>query len=233
MEEATELLLFSGGIDSTALLKHFLQENKKVRVLYIELGWAKKAQPRIRLQNVAANNVLKYLKEKYGDFEYSQATVMTTLNEKNESKYFGTDTQWAVFFGSMFCTNYGIKRLWMGHYSFSDDILKNKYTKHENDTEVYSYHCKPGDYTKKGLQFYIESGSRLQNFGIDLLTPATFYKGEGIDRYKNKKELWDTLEIDLKKRVRSCVSEDWHCNKCPKCNNHRKMEIYDEEGRPL
>ena len=30
-----------------------------------------------------------------------------------------------------------------------------------------------------------------------------------------------------------CVLEDWHCNKCPKCNNHRKMKIYDEQGRPL
>ena len=59
----TELLLFSGGIDSTVLLKHFLQEKKKVRVLYIEMGWAKRAQLRIRLQNIAANNVLKYMRK--------------------------------------------------------------------------------------------------------------------------------------------------------------------------
>ena len=233
MKQATDLLLFSGGIDSTALLKHFLQENRKVRVLYIELGWAKRSQPRIRLQNVAANNVLKYLREKYGDFEYSQATVMTTMNEQNENTYFGTDNQWSVFYGAMFCQNYGIDRMWMGHYSFSDEILRQKYVKHENDTEVYSYHCRPGDYSNKTLQFYIDCGSRLQNSNIELCTPAIVYKGEGIDRFKSKKELWDTLEIDLKRRVRSCVLEDWHCNKCPKCNNHRKMKIYDEQGRPL
>ena len=70
----TELVLFSGGPDSTILLKHLLQENKKVRVLYIEMGWALRTQPRIKFQNVAANNVLNYLKDKYGNFEYSQAS---------------------------------------------------------------------------------------------------------------------------------------------------------------
>jgi 7-cyano-7-deazaguanine synthase in queuosine biosynthesis len=233
MNQATDLLLFSGGIDSTVLLKHFLQERKKVRVLYIELGWAERMHGRVRLQNTAANSILQYMSKKYGDFEYSQATVMTTLNEENESTYFGTDNQWCVFYGAMFCNNYNIDRMWMGHYSFSDEILRQKYVKHENDTEVYGHHCLPGDYTKEKMQFYIDVGSRLQNSDIDFCTPATVYKGEGIDRFKNKKEAWDTLEIDLKKMVRSCLSTEWHCNDCPKCNNHRKMNIYDDKGMPL
>ena len=220
MNEATELLFF-------------LQEKKKVRVLYLELGWARRVQPRIRLQNIAANNVLQYMKKNYGDFEYSQATVMTTLDEENENTYFGTDNQWSVFYGAMFCQNYGINRMWMGHFSFSDEILRQKYEKHKHDTEVYGYNCYPGDYTKKKLGFYIDVGSRLQNSDIDLCTPATFYKGKGIDRFKDKKESWDTLEMDLKKMVRSCLSGEWHCNKCPKCNNHRKMKIYDDKGVPL
>lgn len=233
MNEATELLLFSGGIDSTILLKHFLQEKKKVRVLYIELGWAKRMHGRVRLQNIAANNILQYMKEKYGDFEYSQATVMTTLDEENESTYFGTDNQWCVFYGAMFCNNYNIDRMWMGHYSYTNKILRQKYVKHEHDTEVYGHHCLPSDYTKEKMQFYIDVGSRLQNSDIDLCTPATVYKGKGIDRFKNKKEAWDTLEIDLKKMVRTCISTEWHCNDCPKCNNLRRMNIYDDKGIPL
>tara|TARA_B100001939_G_scaffold148810_1_gene128789 strand:+ start:1473 stop:2174 length:702 start_codon:yes stop_codon:yes gene_type:complete len=233
MNKETELLLFSGGIDSTVLLKQFLQEKRKVRVLYIEMGWAKRMQPRIRLQNMTANNILHYMKEKYGDFEYSQATVMTSLNEENESTYFGTDNQWCAFYGGMFCQNYNIDRMWMGHYSFSDEILRQKYTKHEKDTDSYGFHCEPGDYSKKKLGFYVDVGARLQNLNIEFCTPATVYKGEGIDRFKNKKESWDTLEIDLKKMVRSCLSGEWHCNRCPKCNNHRKMKIYDDEGMPL
>lgn len=70
--------------------------------MYIELGWAKRMHGRVRLQNIAANNILQYMKEKYGDFEYSQATVMTTLDEENESTYFGTDNQWCVFMEQCF-----------------------------------------------------------------------------------------------------------------------------------
>lgn len=233
MSDDTELLLFSGGIDSTVLLKHFLQEKKKVRVLYIEMGWAIRTQPRIKLQNHAANNILKYMRKNYGDFEYSQASVLTTLNERNESTYFGSDNQWAAFFASQFCNTYGIKRMWIGHFTFSDDILIERYKPHETDTENYGVNCQAGYFTHENFKYFLDIGTRGHNQDIQYCTPATIYKGTGIDRFKNKKESWDFLEMDLKKLVRSCNSSNWHCNECPKCKTHKKHGILDNEGRPL
>ena len=106
----TELVLFSGGPDSTILLKHFLQQKKKIRVLYIEMGYDEKEQHKIKLQNEAVDNVLSYLNHKYGGFEYSQASIFTSLNEENHDKYFAKDQQWCAFFGSIFCNNYNIKK---------------------------------------------------------------------------------------------------------------------------
>jgi|TARA_R100000149_G_C5880015_1_gene144808 hypothetical protein len=225
----TELLLFSGGIDSTVLLKHFLQEKKKVRVLYIEMGWAKRAQLRIRLQNIAANNVLKYMREKYGDFEYSQATVLTTLDEHDERSYFGSDNQWGAFFASQFCNTYGIKKMWIGHFTFSDDILRDRY----NPNEFYGLGTYPGYFTHENFQYFLDVGNRGTNRDIHYCTPATIYKGTGIDSFKNKKESWDFLEMDLKKLVRSCNSGEWTCDICPKCKSHKKYGIIDKEGNPI
>jgi len=225
----TDLLLFSGGIDSTVLLKHFLQEKKKVRVLYIEMGWAVRTQPRIKLQNYAANNVLMYMKEKYGNFNYSQATVMTTLDEQDERTYFGSDNQWAAFFASQFCNSYNIKKIWIGHFSFSDRILSERYDPNKN----FGMLCTPGCMTHKNFKKYLDMGTGTTNHDIEYCTPATVYKGTSIDSFKNKKESWDYLEMDLKKLVRSCNSSDWHCDICPKCKTHKEQGIIDNEGNPL
>tara|TARA_R100000388_G_C7232310_1_gene155478 strand:+ start:619 stop:1278 length:660 start_codon:yes stop_codon:yes gene_type:complete len=216
----TELILFSGGPDSTILLKHFLEQRKKVRVLYIEMGWALRTQPRIKFQNIAANNVLNYLKEKYGNFEYSQASILTTLNEKNEDKYFGTDHQWCAFFGSMFCHNYNIKKMWAGNYSYTDLVVRKRDGKSE-------------DYLHNGdLNMYIESATKFFN-KPKYCTPKSEYNGTGIDSFKNKKEAWDSLEIDLKKMVRSCISNEWFCGNCSKCWTSREYNLRDEKGNPL
>ena len=236
MSNATDLILFSGGVDSTVLLKHFLQEKKKVRVLYIEMGWAKRAQPRIKFQNISANNILNYMKEKYGDFQYSQASILTSLDEVNESRYFGTDHQWTAFFGAMFCKNYNIKRMWTGHFSYTDTLQKERHEPHENDTENYQVHTSPGYLNGDNLAFWIDTGASLTGHELEYCTPALNYKGTSIDRFKSKKEAWDSLEPELKRMVRSCISHRWVCNdddNCYKCKWHKNYNIIDKEGKPL
>lgn len=217
----TELILFSGGPDSTILLKHFLEQRKKVRVLYIEMGWALRTQPRIKFQNIAANNVLNYLKDKYGNFEYSQASILTTLDEENEDKYFGTDHQWCAFFGSTFCNNYNIKRMWAGNYTYTDLVVQ----KRDGKSEDYLY--------SGGLDMWMKTATKFLNDPPKYCTPKSEYNGTGIDSFKNKKEAWDSLEMDLKKMVRSCVSDKWFCGNCSKCWTSKEYNLRDNVGNPL
>jgi 3'-phosphoadenosine 5'-phosphosulfate sulfotransferase (PAPS reductase)/FAD synthetase len=65
------LLLFSGGVESTVLLKYFLKNTKElIYVLYTELGYDDVSKKRTIEQTKAATNVLNYLKKNYRDFNY-------------------------------------------------------------------------------------------------------------------------------------------------------------------
>ena len=73
------LLLFSGGVESTVLLKYFLKDtNELIYVLYTELNYDDISKKRITEQTKAATNVLNYLANNYRDFNYS--TVKLNLN---------------------------------------------------------------------------------------------------------------------------------------------------------
>lgn len=213
---STDLILFSGGPDSTILLKHFLEQKKKVRVLYIEMGWALRERPKIKHQNIAVDNILSYMKNKYGHFEYSQASIFTSLDEESDEKYFAKDHQWCAFFGSMFCNNYNIKRMWTGHFSYTYKPVES------------------GDYLNgKDLQFWMRSATKFLNEPPEYCTPRLMYKGKGLDKFKNVKEAWDSLDIELKKMVRSCISDKWYCGKCIKCETSVEHGLRDEKGMPL
>tara|TARA_R110000744_G_scaffold343252_1_gene448471 strand:- start:332 stop:991 length:660 start_codon:yes stop_codon:yes gene_type:complete len=216
----TELVLFSGGPDSTILLKHFLQQNKKIRVLYIEMGWSLSMQRRISIQNQVVDNVLSYMKKNYGDFEYSQATIGASLDEENEEKYFGTDDQWGAFFGAMFCYNYNIKRMWTGNYSYTDEVVRQR----DGKTQDFLYNG--------SLNMYLEAGTKFFD-KPEYCTPKSAYKGKGLDSFKTKKEAWDSLETELKQLVRSCVSDQWYCGNCSKCWTAEKYKLRDSKGNPL
>lgn len=217
----TELILFSGGPDSTILLKHFLEQRKKVRVLYIEMGWALREQPKIKHQNIAVDNILSYMQDKYGDFEYSQASIFTSLDEESDEKYFAKDHQWCAFFGSMFCNNYNIKRMWTGNYSYTNKVVKDR----DKNSEDYL--------NGKDLEMWMGSATKFLNKPPEYCTPRLNFNGTSIDRFKTKKEAWDSLERDLKKMVRSCVSDSWYCGKCSKCWTSLHYGLRDEKGMPL
>lgn len=213
---STDLILFSGGPDSTILLKNFLEQGKKVRVLYIEMGWALREHAKIKHQNKAVDDILNYMKNKYGDFEYSQASIFTSLDEECDEKYFAKDHQWCAFFGSMFCNNYNIKRMWTGHFTYTYQPVEG------------------GDYlTGEGLEFWMNSATKLLYKPAEYCTPRSMFKGKGLDKYKNINEAWDSLEMDLKKMVRSCISDQWYCGKCIKCLTSKKYNLRDKKGNPL
>jgi hypothetical protein len=70
-----ELLLFSGGPDSTVLLKYFLIIKKPLVVLHIQMGWCNGLQPRVKIQKKRVDKLIKYFKKKYYDFEYMDAGI--------------------------------------------------------------------------------------------------------------------------------------------------------------
>jgi hypothetical protein len=216
----TELLLFSGGPDSTILLKDLLQKKKKVRVLYIEMGWAMRTQYRIDLQNKAVENILGYIKSNYGDFNYSQARILTTMDEENEENYFGTDDQWCAFFGAMFCKTYNIKRMWTGNFSCTEQVVRER----DNKTQEWLYN--------ESMKPYLDAGAMFSG-DCEYCTPKSVYNGTDIDRFKTKKEAWDSLEIELKNMVRSCTSDKLFCGKCSKCWTALNYKLRDESGNPL
>ena len=80
----------------------------------------------VSLDGEPLDNVLSYLNHKYGGFEYSQASIFTSLNEENHDKYFAKDQQWCAFFGSIFCNNYNIKKMWTGNFSYTNRVVKER-----------------------------------------------------------------------------------------------------------
>lgn len=218
--DSTELLLFSGGPDSTILLKDLLKKNKKVRVLYIEMGWAIRTQHRIKIQNQVVDNVLNYIKDNYGSFEFSQASIMTTLNEENEKDYFGTDDQWCAFFGAMFCRTYNIKKMWTGNFTCTEEVVKKRDGKRQE--WLYDGSMKP----------YLDAGAMFET-SHEFCTPKSMYNGTDIDGFKTKKNAWDSLEPELKSKVRSCTSDKWFCGECSKCWTALHYKLRNEKGEPL
>jgi hypothetical protein len=220
--DTTDLILFSGGPDSTILLKYFLEQKKKVRVLYIEMGWDVNERQKADEQAKAVKSVLEYMYEKYGDFHYSHASIFASLNNPDREKYFAKDHEWCAFFGSMFCHNYNIPRMWTGNFSYTNEVVKSR---DGEDTE--------DNLNGEGLSMWMECATKFSSKPAEYCTPRLNFAGKELDAFKTKKEAWDSLEMDLKKLVRSCISDQWYCGECFKCQTAQKYKLRDSKGNPL
>lgn len=216
------LLLFSGGIESTVLLKYFLKEtNELIFVLYTKLGYDDASKKRTTEQTKAATNVLNYLKNNYRDFNYSTAEL--NLNNIKRIQHlrngFGFDEQWNIFFGSMYAKLNGIKNIWIGQFSY-------------NDLHRIEFNLEPLKWYYDGtLEKYALLGSGMDfNFFKDLKInfPSKNFKKEGIDSFKSKKEAFDYLEPELQTMIRSCEGEEKFCGKCLKCTQYIKYGIKND-----
>lgn len=216
------LLLFSGGVESTVLLKYFLKETKEiVHVLNTELGYADFTKPRLIKQKKAAYSILDYFKKNYRDFNFS--SVQLNLNNINmlqhEKAGFGYDEQWNIFFASMFAKINNIKNIWLGEFSFCNI--------HSTKTRGY-----PAFWYHDGtLEKYALLGVGLDfNFFKDLKInfPSKNFNKKGIDAFNSKKEAFDYLEPALKKMIRSCEGEKKFCGKCGKCIQYKELKIIND-----
>lgn len=215
------LLLFSGGIESTVLLKYFLKDtNKLIHVLYTKLGYDDLSKKRIVEQTKAATNVLNFLKKKYRDFNYSSLDLnLNNITRNKNNICFGYDEQWNIFFGSMYAKLYNIKDIWIGQFSC-------------NDIHRTEFNLQPLNWYYDGtLEKYALLGSGLDfNFCKDLKInfPSKNFKKQGIDSFVSKKEVFDYLEPELQKIVRSCEGEEKFCGKCFKCEQYIKYGMKND-----
>ena len=85
----------------------------------------------------------------------------------------------------------------------------------------------------KDMGLWMNCGTRFEYPPAEYCTPRLNFKGKGIDSFKTKKEAWDSLEMELKQRVRSCVSGEWFCGTCNKCLAAKKYKLRDLQGNPL
>ena len=215
------LLLFSGGIESTVLLKYFLKDtNELIHVLYTKLGYDDLSKKRTLEQTKAATNILNFFKKHYRDFNYSSLDLNLNNITRNKNNIgFGYDEQWNIFFASMYAKLNSIQNIWIGHFS-------------------YNYQCRidlnlpPDDWYIDGtLEKYALLGSGLDfNFFKDLKInfPSKNFKKQGIDLLKSKKDAFNYLEPELQKMVRSCEGEEKFCGKCFKCIQYIKYGIKND-----
>jgi len=216
-----ELVLFSGGPDSTVLLKQFLEEKRNIHVLYINMGWSLELQKRNKLQRKSVINIINYLRLKYGYFDFSESEINVNL-PFSLMEHFGKDDQWCVFLASFFCKAFQYKKIWLGHFTFN-----------VANGSIFRKHDPRGSWYENGsLYYYVKIAFRNDPIykKIKICIPLNVYKGKGIDRFKDKKEAWDYLDKDLKNMVRSCIGDKLFCGECNKC----KQDIYynkrDKEG---
>jgi 7-cyano-7-deazaguanine synthase in queuosine biosynthesis len=216
------LFLFSGGVESTVLLKYFLKDtNKLIHVLYTKIAYDNLSKLRIPEQNIASKNVLEYFIKNYRHFNYSSCEVQLNniTREQQEQKGFGFDEQWNLFFASMYAKLNNIKDIWLGEFSYCNI--------HSTKTRGY-----PASWYHDGtLEKYALFGSGLDfNFCKDLKInfPSKNFKKEGIDSFISKKEAFDYLEPELKKLIRSCEGEEKFCGKCGKCIQYKELGLVND-----
>jgi len=213
------LLLFSGGIESTVLLKYFLKEtNKSVHVLFNELHYDNLRGLKYLEQTKTVKNILNYFKKNYRNFDFSSTKL--TLNNVNSIQQkengFGFDEQWNIFFASMYAKLFGIKDIWIGHFSYVDTHAKlsrgfPSFWFNDGTLEKYAFAATVFDF-------------KFFNF-LKINFPAKNFNKTGIDSFESKKEAFNYLEPELKKMVRSCEGIQKFCGECIKCTQYKILGI--------
>ena len=203
-----ELVLFSGGVDSTVLLKYLLKDtNKLIRVVYNKLGYDNLSQARLKQQNSASKSILKYMFNNYRSFEYTSMDINFSFQRGYYHDW--RDDQWNCFLAGIICKKYKIENVWMG--AFTHHVIYKDLKKLPRASQYFD-----GSLEKiLNMGFFLENENN-KKFILKLNFPRHF-NGKKIDNFKTKKEAYDYLEPQLQKLVRSCEGTEFFCRKCHKC----------------
>jgi hypothetical protein len=208
-----QLVLFSGGLDSTVLLKFLLQENKNpITVLNIRYLWKKEFNKNYKIQHKIVKKLIKYFKKNYRDFNYREIcfTMGNTPFIDFEVKL-GEDHFSAILAGSYIAqSNKEIKDVWMGHFTYND-LSAIQLNKRVNWW-----------FFDNSLNLAVNSIPNICGIkNINICSPSLAFKGNSIDSFVTKKEAFNYLEKDLQDLIRSCTGDNYFCEKCFKCKEYK------------
>jgi 7-cyano-7-deazaguanine synthase in queuosine biosynthesis len=217
-----ELFLFSGGVESTVLLKYFLKDTEKLlHVLYTELAYDEPSKKRLTEQKIASKEVLNYLNNNYRGFNYSSLSL--NLNnisrERTLKNGFGFDEHWNLFFAGMYAKFFDIENIWIAEFSYC-----NTHSTKTRGYPAYWYH--DGTLEKFASLGLGLDWNKIYNLKINF--PSRNFNKTKIDSFNSKKEAFDYLEPELKKLIRSCEGEEKFCGKCGKCVQYKELGLVND-----
>lgn len=208
-----QLILYSGGLDSTVLLKFLLQENKNpITVLNIKYSWEKKLSKHYEIQYKLVKKLIKYFKKNYRAFNYREISfTMGNASFTDFEQRLGEDHFSAILAGTYIAqSNKEIKDVWIGHFTYND-LSAIQLKKRINWW-----------FLDNSLNLAVNSIPSMCGIkNINMCIPSLNFKGDSIDSFATKKEAFDYLEKDLQNLIRSCYGDDYFCGKCFKCKEHK------------
>jgi hypothetical protein len=218
------LILYSGGVDSTVLLKYCLErQSNPLKVIYFEISYNKNDKINSLVQAKAVKNCINYFKQNYREFDFNTIKLEVDLlkfDSKTESSFW-KDDQWCAFFSGKICETTQIKNVLIGHFTYNSliGILCHQ------RVDYWYYDNSLVDIFKSQIS------KNKENFHY--LFPHLF-QGKGIDEFKTKLEAWNYLDKELQENTRVCIGEVFHCGNCQKClhlsyynirNNNERITI--------
>lgn len=213
-----EIILFSGGLDSTLLTQYLLDKGKKLYAIYVDCGWRADHQLRLPLQRKAVNKQALYFKNKYpNQFIFFNNGIRLdhdlTIYNNLDFERWGSDDQWGIFIAGIYSIPLNVKIIWKADFTYTsiEGIEERGYVNASNhDGSLYDF-----------LSF----GCKRRHNLPKILSPASFYRHKEIDRFNSRDEAYKELDDYLKKYVRSCESDKWFCGECRKCRIWKRANL--------
>lgn len=201
-----EIILFSGGVDSSVLLKWLLiNTTTDYAVVFINLNDAD-------IQENRVEKLVKIYKNKFRDFEF----IKIKFQIKTDKAFDQMIDQVLLFLTGIICFRQGLEKVWLGHFSY----CSFHHYQFNNKVDQFWYNNE--------LPPFLESFPKASQCSIKpkLMLPSHVYQGKHLDSFQTKKIAYDYLDKEIQEHTRSCYHfEESFCGVCYKCKQYERFGI--------